>query len=157
MMGVGCGEKGLIQVTDMDTIEISNLNRQFLYRPEHVNSLKSQVAAVAARHMNPSMNIKAMSLKVGPESESTYNAEFWENLDGVCNALDNVQARLYMDSKCVFYKKPLLESGTQGTKVNVQAVVPYITESYGSSVDPPVPETPLCLLHSFPNNIQHCL
>ena len=30
---------------------------------------------------------------------------------------DNVEARLYMDSQCVFYKKPLFEGGTLGTKV----------------------------------------
>lgn len=47
--------------------------------------------------------------------------------------------------------------GTQGTKGNTQVVVPHLTESYASSVDPPATETPVCLLHSFPNNIQHCL
>lgn len=47
--------------------------------------------------------------------------------------------------------------GTQGTKGNAQVIVPYLTESYASSVDPPATETPVCLLHSFPNNIQHCL
>lgn len=33
MMGLGCGQNGRIVVTDMDVIERSNLNRQFLFRP----------------------------------------------------------------------------------------------------------------------------
>ena len=48
--------------------------------------------------------------------------QFFEGLSGVCNALDNMEARLYMDSRCVFYQKPLLESGTLGTKGNTQMV-----------------------------------
>ena len=62
-----------------------------------------------------------------------------------------------MDQRCVFYAKPLLESGTLGTKGNTQVVIPYVTESYGSSQDPPEKQTPSCTLKSFPNVIQHCI
>lgn len=86
-----------------------------------------------------------------------YNDEFFASLDGVTNALDNVKARLYMDQRCVFFQKPLLESGTLGTKGNVQVVVPHLTESYGSSQDPPEKETPICTVKNFPHTISHTI
>ena len=82
---------------------------------------------------------------------------FWQGLDVVVNALDNVNARLYVDSRCVYFGKPLLESGTLGTKCNTQMVVPHVTENYGASRDPPEKSAPMCTLHSFPHNIDHCL
>jgi ubiquitin-activating enzyme E1 len=32
-----------------------------------------------------------------------------------------------------------------------------MTESYGSSVDPPEKNPPVCLIHTFPHAIEHCL
>lgn len=63
----------------------------------------------------------------------------------------------YMDRRCVYYRKPLLESGTLGTKGNVQVVLPYVTESYSSSQDPPEKSIPICTLKNFPNAIEHTL
>ena len=63
----------------------------------------------------------------------------------------------YVDRRCVFYKKPLLESGTLGTKGNTQVVIPNLTESYSSSRDPPEKSIPLCTLRSFPNKIDHTI
>jgi len=35
--------------------------------------------------------------------------------------------------------------------------VPDLTESYGSSSDPPEPSIPVCTLKSFPYDIEHCI
>ena len=56
--------------------------------------------------------------------EHIFGDDFYDKLTGVCTALDNVEARLYVDQKCLFYRLPMLESGTLGTKGNTQVVVP---------------------------------
>jgi ubiquitin-activating enzyme E1 len=158
LMGVAAGnERGLLTLTDMDNIEKSNLNRQFLFRPADVGKPKSLTAAEAAFHINPNVKIEAKVDRVGAETENIFNTEFFESLDFVTNALDNVDARRYMDQRCVFYRRPLLESGTLGTKGNTQVVVPHLTESYSSSQDPPEKTIPFCTLHNFPNNNEHTI
>lgn len=156
LMGVAAGD-GLVTVTDMDTIEVSNLNRQFLFRPKDVGSAKSTTACAAATAMNPDFKTRSSLVPVGTDTEDTWNDAFWEGLDLVTNALDNIKARLYVDSRCVFYLKPLLESGTLGTKCNTQVVIPHKTESYGDSVDPPEDTIAMCTLRHFPNQIEHCI
>lgn len=159
MQGLGTGPNGKIFVTDMDQIEKSNLNRQFLFRTKDVGRLKSECASAAVQGMNPELEGKIVTLRdrVGPDTEHIFNEEFWESLDGVTNALDNVDARTYVDRRCVFFRKPLLESGTLGTKGNTQVVLPRITESYSSSQDPPEKSFPMCTLKSFPNRIEHTI
>ena len=157
MMGVGCGEKGHVTITDMDRIEKSNLSRQFLFRNTDINSAKSTTGAKAAKVMNSAMNITPMEQRVGGETENIFGDAFYDKLDGVCTALDNVEARLYMDQRCVFYGLPMLESGTLGTKGNTQIVVPKLTENYGATRDPPEKSIPVCTLKNFPNMIQHTL
>jgi hypothetical protein len=36
LLGIGSGDNGLVTITDNDLIEKSNLNRQFLFRPHHI-------------------------------------------------------------------------------------------------------------------------
>lgn len=159
MIGLGTGPRGQITVTDNDSIEKSNLNRQFLFRPKDVGKQKSECAAEAVQAMNPDLKgkITRMTDRVGPDSEDVFDEIFWHGLDGVTNALDNVEARTYVDRRCVFFMKPLLESGTLGTKANTQVVLPRLTESYSSSQDPPEQSFPMCTLRSFPNKIEHTI
>ncbi|VDN08050.1 unnamed protein product [Thelazia callipaeda] len=168
MMGVACGADGKLKITDMDQIEISNLNRQFLFRRNDVGSKKSEVAAKAVKNFNPKIRIEALAERVGADTENIFSDSFFNDLNGVLNALDNVDARKfclisvfilgrYMDRRCIYYRLPLLESGTMGTKGNTQVIYPHLTESYSSSVDPPEKDIPICTLKNFPNEIQHTI
>ncbi|EMP27814.1 Ubiquitin-like modifier-activating enzyme 1 [Chelonia mydas] len=148
---------GSITVTDMDTIERSNLSRQLLFRPRDVGKLKSEVAAAAVRRMNPMTRVTAQPHHVGPDTETLYGDDFFMALDGVANALDSMEARAYVDGRCIRYLKPLLDSGTEGTKGHVQVIVPYLTQPFGSSVDLTESAVPLCTLRHFPSTIEHTL
>lgn len=157
-MGVGTGKKGYIIVTDMDTIERSNLSRQLLFRDTDIGKFKSKAAQEAIHRMNPLLKMECHTSKVGEESHGPFDSRFWsKDLDVVLNALDNVEARLYMDGQCVANEKALVDAGTLGSKGNVQVVVPHQSESYGSSADPPEPAIPVCTLKNFPYSISHTI
>ena len=156
MCGIGSMDSKMY-VTDMDTIEKSNLNRQFLFRNSDIGKLKSDVAAREIERMNPTVVAVSHQNKVCPETESVYNTEFFDSIDGVANALDNVQARLYVDQRCIFNDKPLFESGTLGTKGNTQVIIPRVTEHYGASQDPQEKSFPVCTVKNFPNTIEHTI
>ena len=149
--------KGLVTVTDMDSIERSNLNRQFLFRKSDIGKPKSESAARSARAINPQIRIVPQQYRVGPKSEDVYSGQFWNGMDCVVTALDNLEARLYLDRRCVHFAKPMLDSGTLGTKGNTQVVVPRLTESYGASRDPPEESIPMCTLKNFPYKIEHTI
>ncbi|KAM4740826.1 ubiquitin-like modifier-activating enzyme 1 isoform 2-T2 [Anableps anableps] len=157
LIGLGAGEEGHITVTDMDYIERSNLNRQFLFRSKDIGKPKSEIAAKAVAEMNPQVNITAHQNRLDPDSEGVYDYSFFMGLDGVAAALDNVDARVYLDKRCVQHQKPMLEGGTLGSKGHTLVVVPHLTESYGPAKSSSGNTIPLCTLKNFPHRIEHTL
>ncbi|XP_051822587.1 ubiquitin-like modifier-activating enzyme 6 [Antechinus flavipes] len=158
LLGIGTGkEKGMVTITDPDLIEKSNLNRQFLFRPHHIQKPKSYTAAAATLSINPQLKIESHLHKVCPATEMIYSDEFYTKQDIIVTALDNVEARRYVDSRCLANLRPLLDSGTMGTKGHTEAIIPHLTESYNSHRDPPEEEIPFCTLKSFPAAIEHTI
>jgi ubiquitin-activating enzyme E1 len=160
MLNVGTGENGSIYITDPDNIETSNLTRQFLFREKHIRFPKSTIAAAAAIQMNPNLKHKIFAKidKVSEETENIFTDKFISELNLIANALDNINARRYIDSRCVSNRIPLLESGTLGPKGHVQVIIPFKTESYSSQNDPEVSnDIPQCTLKMFPEEAIHCV
>lgn len=179
---VMCGlcANGRLSVTDMDSIEPSNLNRQFLFRTEDIQKMKSDAAVKHALVLNEDFanepnnhtvkdlaeeiksiqiagNLVSYTIAVNSESEITFSDKFIKEQDLIANALDNVEARAYMDRRCVQLRKPLIDAGTLGTKGHVQVVIPFVSETYSSSEDPQDKSIPLCTIKSFPYTIEHTI
>jgi molybdopterin/thiamine biosynthesis adenylyltransferase len=94
--------------------------------------------------MNPNMDVIGLEHKVSSETRHIFDDDFWEvriwcsvftlaqnlnrgvsqSIDVVITGLDNVEARLFVDAQCVRHHKPMLDSGTLGTKGNVQVQMP---------------------------------
>lgn len=161
-MGAGTGSsntnQGCLIITDMDTIERSNLSRQLLFRDHDVGEFKSAAARTAVLRFLPDCRIEAHTSRVGEEEDGPFDDDFWSSgCSVVLNALDNVEARLFVDSQCVAHGLGLIDAGTLGPKGNVQVVIPHQSESYGSSADPPEPDIPVCTLKNFPYEISHTI
>lgn len=156
-MGFGTGPKSRVICTDDDNIEISNLNRQFLFRKHHVGRNKCEVACSIGQEINKNSHFEAVKLKVGTDTETYFNDQFWQTQDIIVNAVDNIKARQYIDDQCVWFDKPLFESGTLGTKCHSQVVIPHHTISYNDIRDPPEEEFAVCTLKLFPYQIQHTI
>jgi ubiquitin-activating enzyme E1 C len=84
-----------IDIIDMDVIELTNLNRQFLFREKDIGRYKAEVAAEAVR-------ARVKDLQIGWFKESIQEAlerdpKFYNKYMAIVAGLDNEQARLWLN------------------------------------------------------------
>ena len=149
--------KGECVVTDMDSIEKSNLSRQFLFREADIGSMKSETAAKSVKLMNPSFNVVAHTNRLAPDTRSIYHDDFYEHLDGVCNAVDNMEARYFSDRLCQLYQKPLIDSGTLGPKAHMHVSIPCLTSCFSDRKREAGKGVAVCTIHYYVRNIDDAI
>lgn len=146
--------KAEVVVIDLDTIDLSNLNRQFLFRKQHIKKPKALVAKETASQFNPTVNIEAHHASI---FDSQYDVDFFESFDIVFNALDNLAARRHVNKMCLAANVPLIESGTTGFNGQVQAIKKGVTECYDCNPKPVQKSFPICTIRSTPSQPIHCI
>jgi len=157
LMGIGTNKNKCITVTDNDKIEMSNLSRQFLFKKKDNGLDKSKISCQETKRINNKINLRSENIKVCFETENIFNDYFWEEQDLIIGAVDNDNARRYIDNQCTFYNKIFLESGTSGTSASSMVIYPHKTSCYDDLKKVITKEIPMCTLKNFPSQIEHCI
>ncbi|KAJ7978490.1 SUMO-activating enzyme subunit 2 [Quillaja saponaria] len=143
-----------IHIIDMDTIEVSNLNRQFLFRQSHVGQSKAKVARDAVLKFRPHISITPYHANV---KDPDFNVDFFKQFNVVLNGLDNLDARRHVNRLCLAADVPLVESGTTGFLGQVTVHVKGRTECYECQQKPAPKTYPVCTITSTPSKFVHCI
>jgi molybdopterin/thiamine biosynthesis adenylyltransferase len=98
---------GHLLVIDMDVIEISNLTRSVLFREADVGTPKAECAVRSARELYPAINARAISGDVTAD----LGLGWFRWADVVVGALDNREARVFINSACARMGKPWIDGG----------------------------------------------
>ncbi|EPQ58310.1 hypothetical protein GLOTRDRAFT_72613 [Gloeophyllum trabeum ATCC 11539] len=151
-----------IHVIDMDTIDISNLNRQFLFRPKDVGKPKAIVAAEFVMNRVPGVKVTPYYGKIQDKDE-----EYYMQFNLVICGLDSVEARRWINATLVNMVdpenpeslKPLIDGGTEGFKGQARVILPTITSCYECSLDMLNKQTafPICTIANTPRLPEHCI
>uniref|UniRef100_G3U019 THIF-type NAD/FAD binding fold domain-containing protein n=1 Tax=Loxodonta africana TaxID=9785 RepID=G3U019_LOXAF len=142
-----------IDLIDLDTTDVSNLNRQF-FQKKHVGRSKAQVAKESVLQFYPKANIIAYHDSI---MSPNYNVEFFRQFILVMNALDNRAARNHVNRMCLAADVPLIESGTAGYLGQVTVTKKGVTECYECHPKPTQRTFPGYTIRNTPSEPIHCI
>jgi len=97
---------GTIGVADDDTVELSNLQRQTIFRTEDIGRLKTEAARDFANRLNPHVSIEALPRRLDDGNA----AEILAGYDLVIEGVDSFEARYALNRAAIALEKPLLSA-----------------------------------------------
>ena len=110
-----------ITLIDMDRVVVSNLNRCTFFRLEDTSGskYKAEILAERALELDPDVIIEPLVCRVQDAGSGIF-----QKADVVFGCLDNLAARLHVNSHAYHYGVPYIDGGTLGTSGKVQVVIP---------------------------------
>jgi len=95
---------GRLTIADADSVDLTNLQRQVLYRTDSVGAQKVDEAAKALAAMNPEVELVPLAQRVGALEVDRLVA----GADVVLDCSDNFATRHLLNRACVKFSRPLV-------------------------------------------------
>ena len=109
-----CGV-GAFDLTDMDTVSISNLNRQIIATRQSIGRKKTDVMKERIHDINPDADVTARSCFFLPENADTFP---FEEFDYVIDCVDTVTAKIEIIMKAQSLGIPVISAMGAGNKLD---------------------------------------
>ncbi|HYT48454.1 MAG TPA: HesA/MoeB/ThiF family protein [Burkholderiales bacterium] len=93
---------GRLTIADADKVDLTNLQRQILYRTESVGAVKVEAAQATLNAVNPDVAVVALHKRIQDFSQLVADA------DVVLDCSDNFATRHALNRACVRLRKPLV-------------------------------------------------
>ena len=131
--GIGCAASsylassgvGNLLLCDFDTVDATNLGRQFLYGPADIGKLKAECAAARLEYVNPDIRITAISERL----DDAALAEAVREADVVLDGSDNFTTRFQVNDACVSLGRCLIS----GSAIRLEGQVAVFGPDYASA------------------------
>lgn len=95
---------GRLTIADPDVVDLTNLQRQILYRADSIGALKSESARAALLAVNPEVEVVPVAQRLADEAlERAVGAA-----DVVLDCSDNFETRHAVNRACVRHARPLV-------------------------------------------------
>ncbi|MGC9315749.1 MAG: HesA/MoeB/ThiF family protein [bacterium] len=120
LSGAGVGEITLI---DDGEVELSNLNRQFLYGITDVGKSKAEIAKHRLSENNPTIRIETICARI-----NTKNADqIFSKCDMIFDCLDNFETRFILNETAIRLEKTLIHGACRGFEGRIMTIIPHRT------------------------------
>ncbi len=101
---------GTIGIVDNDKVELSNLNRQIIYRSDDIGKFKVDIAKKKIKTISKYSSIKSYKTRVNKKNIQ----RLIKNFDIVCDGTDNFETRLLINDHSLKQKKILISAAVTG-------------------------------------------
>jgi molybdopterin/thiamine biosynthesis adenylyltransferase len=120
MASLGIGNIGIV---DNDTVELSNLNRQYIHKFENIGKIKVNSSKDWINCFNPDINVKTYPIRLNLDNCE----EIFKDYDLVIDCFDSFASKFVLNEACHKYNKPLIHGGVSEFYGQVMVILPQKT------------------------------
>lgn len=123
LAGAGIGRIGIV---DFDTVSASNLNRQFLYTPDDIDTLKAEQARRRLSAYHPDLTVETYPDPLDLDRALT----LFPGYDRIVAAVDRVGTRRIINAACCRLGRTMIDGGVRGLSGYVAEIIPGVTPCF---------------------------